>query len=103
MGAATSASAEPQPSSDRVSYEARDPGLFSLSNEGRILRFTCRSQSVLFPQDSQDIGRAIGLRYRIDDEIYDKLGDIPPLAWTLYADQMSAKQGEIPISKLIRY
>lgn len=72
----------------------------SVRQEGSIFRVIYRSRNVLFPKDEEDISEAIRLRYRINEQIYINRRDISPLVWTLYADNMPPKQGEIPFSKL---
>jgi hypothetical protein len=69
-------------------------------------RVVYRSAAVLFPDDTADLEEAVGLVYRVNDDIYHSMqGHRPPplLKWTLYADDMPRKQGEKPFRDLGDY
>jgi hypothetical protein len=74
---------------------------------------TYRSKSVLFPNEKREIGHEINWRYMMDGDKNTKLishelrsdgsvirKDQVFVQWTLYADNMTPKKGEVPFSKL---
>lgn len=75
----------------------------SVKEEGYLIHITYRSKGTLFSQDQLDLSEAIGLRYRINQSIYNNLEDMPPLKWILYSDNMQPKQGEISLEYLNNY
>jgi hypothetical protein len=68
-----------------------------------------RSKGVLFPRDKADIGKEISWRYYVDKTVYqtmrnaERQGHNLSLRWTLFADNMTPKSGEIPFSKLQQF
>jgi hypothetical protein len=64
------------------------------------------STRVLFPQEELDIGREVGLQYKVDDSVWRKArqiigaGQDLSLHWILYADNMMPKRGKKPFSQL---
>jgi hypothetical protein len=68
-----------------------------------VIQVTYRSRDKVFPGEKVDLTEAVGLRFRIDRSVYANLDDMPSLNWTLYADDMPRKQGEVPISQLNDY
>jgi hypothetical protein len=91
-----------QPSRPIVEITPKDVAV-SFSKDKFVIRISYRSKNVLFPQEKLDIGDSIGLRYRINQDIYDDIKEIPLLRWTLYADNMVPERGEISISQLNNY
>jgi hypothetical protein len=64
------------------------------------------SKDVLFPEDAIDIGQIAGLTYKIDSKLHHRLmakkntGSELKVKWSLYADAMPRKSGEIRFSNL---
>jgi hypothetical protein len=75
----------------------------SVREERDLIHITYRSKDTLFPQDQLDLSEAIGLRYRINQDIYANQRDMPPLKWILYADNMQPKRGEVSLEDLNNY
>lgn len=75
----------------------------SISRERHMLRVTYRSKDVLFPQDEVDLTEAVGLKYKFDDSVFHNLEGMPPLRWTLHADGLEPKQGDVPLTELNNY
>jgi hypothetical protein len=75
----------------------------SFSKEKHLIRISYQSKNVLFPEEKFDIGNSIGLRYRINNSIYAYIEELPLLRWTLYADNMMPKRGEVSLSKLNKF
>ena len=75
-------------------------------NGDEIVEF--RSKDCLFPSDEFDVGSRVNFRYSIDDDARSMLVGYPRAGqarsylfeWVLYADNMTAKRGEIPLSEL---
>jgi hypothetical protein len=67
------------------------------------------SKTVLFPNEERDIGQEIVWDYEMSSEKYGKVRDLemrgaePFVEWTLYADNMTPKQGRVPFSSLNDY
>jgi hypothetical protein len=67
------------------------------------------STDVLFPNEEIDISKEISLNYFIDNNIFmrmrydERKGKEAALIWKLYADNMSPKNGEIPIRTISNY
>ena len=65
-----------------------------------------RSKEALFPKDEFDVGNIIKLNYFMTTDLFFRLteyinrGDERKIRWTLYADDMPPKSGEIPFSTL---
>lgn len=88
-----------QPSGPSVEITPKDKTV-SFSRDRFVVCISYRSQNILFPEEKLAIGDSIGLRYRINDDIYDNIQEMPPLRWTLYADNMVPKHGEISLAML---
>lgn len=74
-----------------------------VQESGYLVQITYRSKDTLFPQDKLDLSESIGLRFIINQSIYSNIEDIPPLSWTLYADNLHPQQGEILLTRLNHY
>lgn len=72
-----------------------------------------QSRLVLFPKERREIGHELAWRYKMDSDTYHKVFTYVPKAdfsmdrketafvrWTLYADSMTPKKGEVPFSQL---
>jgi hypothetical protein len=57
------------------------------------------SDHLLFPGDAQDLTRGIDLRYSVYDEIWHRRQEWT-VPWTVYADNMPKKTGQIPFADL---
>ena len=75
----------------------------SINRQGYMIQVAYRSTSKLFPGETIDLTKDIGLKYRVNRSIFSNLEVIPPIEWTLYADEMPRKQGNISLSKLNEY
>jgi hypothetical protein len=70
---------------------------------------TYRSQIALFPNEERAIGHEFNWFYEINKEKYqlmregERNGQQTVVAWTLYADNMTPKQGDVPFSDLHCY
>lgn len=70
---------------------------------------TYKSKELVYPKEEIEISDSYSLRYRINDESYNKLEDAAIyrnpycLTWTLYADEMTPKNGKVEMSKLNEY
>ena len=84
-----------------VEVQVSDPAL-SLKREHGWVHVSYRSKDVLFPRDTRGVDEGVSLRYCINGRVFQSRHRIPALNWTLYADSMARKQGEIPFSKLCR-
>jgi hypothetical protein len=68
-----------------------------------------QSERVLFPNEERNIGEETLWQYQMGSKIYGELRDIElmgrPAAvrWTLYADNMTPKEGSVPFRKLHDY
>jgi len=85
-----------------VEVEPKDERV-EVSREGYVVRITFRLRDKLFPHDRLDLGEAIGLRYRIDASIFENMGDMPPLHWKLFAENMLPKKGQVSLDGLSNY
>jgi hypothetical protein len=86
-----------------VDVKPRDSRIVLPTTQPNGIGAICRSINVLFPKDEVDLGLAVNLRYWINSQVYLRIKDLPPLSWTLYADDMPSKQGSVPISELCNY
>ena len=91
-----------QSSSSLIEIAPKD-GAVSFSKDKHLLRISYQSKNVLFPEEKLDIGNSIGLRYRINNNVYHNIEELPSLRWILYADNMMPKQGEVSLSKLNKF
>jgi len=98
-----SGNAKCEPATQLVEVEPRDDEAVSFSREDYTIQVTCWSRGVLFPKDKVVLTEAIGLKYRIDKSVYANIESMPPLSWTLYADNMPPKQGKASLSELNNY
>lgn len=85
-----------------VNIQVADHSAVSVRREHGIIQVVYRSRNLLFPKDEEDIGRAVRLTYHNNTYIHQNIGDIPPLNWTFYVDDMLPKQGRILFSELVR-
>lgn len=67
------------------------------------------SKTVLFPNEERDIGSEIVWDFEMNSEKYGELRSLelrgmePTVEWTLYADNMTPKQGKVPFKNLNDY
>ena len=85
-----------------VEVNAQDPAVM-ISRERYAIRAVYRSEDILFPQDQIDLEEAFGLSYRINTSIYSNMEDIPPISWTLYADNRKPSQGTVQFYELSQF
>lgn len=101
-------SAPGAPTSDRFTYlnyhiNSRSLEFINSYTTESAVRFECRSRSVLFPGDREIMDKWMQIRYGVDQSIYGIQDRICALQWTLYADNMPKKTGEVPFRDLNDY
>lgn len=64
------------------------------------VKIDIRSDSILFPADTHDLGKYFSLIYGVNSEVYNNISNLMPLKWRLYADEMPPKEGVKPLSEL---
>jgi len=72
-----------------------------ITEKGLEIHIKYRSDNVLFPADEEDLSQAIGCMYCVDNRVYHRMREMS-LKWTLYADHMPPKSGEVPFSDLMK-
>jgi len=98
----TGFTSEEGPDDDLVVINVTDARKVAVERREDSIRVVYRSIDVLFPNDQEDVSRAIELGYLMNNYVFRRRREIPPLKWTLYADDMIPKQGEVPFSQLCR-
>jgi hypothetical protein len=88
-----------QSSGPLVELTPKDEAVSSSKNKS-MLCISYQSSKPLFLTDKFDVGELVGLKYRINSDIYSNIEEFPSLRWKLYADNMMPKQGEIFLSQL---
>jgi hypothetical protein len=88
-------------SSNLVELKLVDERAVTLGKTSGYHRVTFRSQGVLFPGDEENMNNGCQLAYLIVSDMYIARFQIPPLKWTLYADDMVRRCGEVPFSELM--
>lgn len=83
-----------------VAIENQIPGLVTYEQDSMCYRVVCRSAGLLFPNDSENIGHYIKIKYYVNREVHANAEAIPSVEWTLFADNMKPKQGKIPFYEL---
>ena len=91
---------EEKPCEKLVTVEVTNPGAMTHGTREEFIRVIYRSADVLFPNDQEDINRALELKYLMNSYVFSHREEIPPLTWRLYADDMIPKQGEVSFSEL---
>jgi hypothetical protein len=89
-----------RPESKLTEVEGRDNIYVSVKRGGGLICASYRSRDVLFPNDKRVVDEDIALKYTVNKQVYFGRHDIPSLRWTLYADSMLPKHGEISFSQL---
>jgi len=91
---------EEKPSEKLVTTKTTDARAVTFETGEEFIRVIYRSINVLFPNDQEDVSKALELKYFMDSYVFRHQREIPPLEWTLYADDMIPQQGEISFSEL---
>ena len=73
-----------------------------ITEKGLEIHIKYRSENVLFPADEEDLSQAIGCKYYVDTGVYHRRWEMS-LKWTVYADHMPPKSGEVPFSDLMKF
>ncbi|MGD8814807.1 MAG: hypothetical protein PVI78_10070 [Anaerolineales bacterium] len=84
---------EIHPTSPKVSFTRETP----------TLEVTYAHSEKMFPGESVDLGRAVGLIYRFNDQVYSHRFNYPPIHWRLYIDGREPEEGEARLSDLNIY
>jgi hypothetical protein len=82
-----------------VILEPQDPTV-SITQDGYSFVISYRSNDVLFPSDNIKLGNRIGLKYSFNTDVYINSTEIPPIRWTLYAQDFQPQNGEISLATL---
>ncbi|MCE5252054.1 ATP-binding protein [bacterium] len=86
--------------SDAVMYEVI-PDYSSdkiwVKKESGSIHVVYRSDDVLFPKQEKEIGDIFTLQYKFNRDIFNNLNRYPKIKWTLYADDMIPKNGEMSV------
>lgn len=85
-----------------VIIEPQDQAV-SIVRERHTICVTYRSNDILFSQDKINLGDKLGFKYRINEDIFANIDDMPMIHWTLHADNFQPKEGEVSLASLNTY
>lgn len=91
---------------DEFSYNDRIPDIGHDPKFGKFYKHqvVINSENVLFPNQVIDFSKKHRIRYRVNHDIYGSYDETASIiTWTLYADQMTAKTGEVEFQSLNKY